>query len=175
MLRESVSPVCGIFLRDTGWMNNHRRLNDSFFKLTTNLPLSLKWQPIFLFLRIYRKSAYFLKCTNYVSTMSSPLFCSCWSVDRSQCHFVNYLCTMGSPTNITINPCELKAMHSKSSREVHQTKNILWPHRKGVVLIGIGWSRSPNSIRTIKSTDTISCLFLEVCLTFHLNIIRNSI
>ena len=51
------------FFRKRGWVINHGRLIDSFFELTTNLPLSLNWQSICLFLRIFSQFASFLKCT----------------------------------------------------------------------------------------------------------------
>ena len=35
------SPLIFIFFRDRGWVNNHRRFIDSFFKLATNSRLSL--------------------------------------------------------------------------------------------------------------------------------------
>ena len=51
------------FLRDRGWVNNYGRLIDSFFKMTSNLPLSLNWRPICLVLQIYSQFASFFKCT----------------------------------------------------------------------------------------------------------------
>ena len=63
MLRELQDEDGGWMMQGEGWVNNHGRLIDSFFKLTTNSPLSFNWQPIRLFLRIYSLFASFFKCT----------------------------------------------------------------------------------------------------------------
>ena len=44
-----LTELCFLFLIERGWVNNHGRLIDSFFKLTANSPLSLNLQPICLF------------------------------------------------------------------------------------------------------------------------------
>ena len=80
-----------LFLRGSGWVNSHGMLNDSFFKLTTNSPVSLNWQPICLFLRIYSYFASFFKCPiMYLIYVQPPILLSSLlpaTLHRTKLHF----------------------------------------------------------------------------------------
>ena len=56
--------LCFLFLRERGWVNNHGRLIDSFFKLQANFPFFLIYSNFAFFSQLYNEVSIF--CVIYV-------------------------------------------------------------------------------------------------------------